>query len=309
MAVHTRRLNDFYATSRWPLGCHRLRISRPAKDLSTLARIPVIVDTQRYPFADPLEIQRLADRYRDVIIKEGYCHLSGFLRPGAVKMLIDEANTLKSSGRGFRSHEAHNVFLEKPTSLPAPDSAIGKEFHSSKVLVAMDEMPVDSLLLELYRWDPLRVFLQSVFDLPQLFLSADPLGGSYFNFFEGSCNDALGWHFDKSNFSMNLILQTTPGAGGDFQFVPNSRKQIELLDSWRDCEQYILKNVKTPELLPGSLYLFAGSRSIHRVSPVIRGERINAIFTYFEKKGTCLNEYTLMKFFGRTSPRGKCGRR
>jgi len=102
---------------------------------------------------------------------------------------------------------------------------------------------------------------------------------------------------------MNLILQTTPGQGGEFQYVPDSHEAISKMALWSDVEEHIKGKVKTPELSPGSLYLFAGSRSLHRVSPVTQGKRINAIFTYVEAEGARLNEYTLRKFFGRTEPR------
>merc|ERR1712060_833896 len=102
---------------------------------------------------------------------------------------------------------------------------------------------------------------------------------------------------------MNLILQTTPGHGGEFQYVPDSRPAIDSMNAWSEVEAHIEGKGKTPELHPGSLYLFAGNRSLHRVSPVSRGQRINAIFTYVEEEGDRLNEYTLRKFFGRTGPR------
>merc|ERR1719436_62849 len=149
----------------------------------------------------------------------------------------------------------------------------------------MDRMGADSELLAVYAWEPLRAFLCEVFALPQLHRSADPIGGAYYNIFDGAYKDTLGWHFDRSNFSMNLILQTTPGAGGEFQYVPDSRPAIDGMSKWMEVEAHIEGKVKTPELHPGSLYLFAGSRSLHRVSPVSAGQRVNAIFTYVEEEG------------------------
>eukprot|EP00411_Alexandrium_monilatum_P073557 CAMPEP_0175557734 /NCGR_PEP_ID=MMETSP0096-20121207/35528_1 /TAXON_ID=311494 /ORGANISM="Alexandrium monilatum, Strain CCMP3105" /LENGTH=298 /DNA_ID=CAMNT_0016860893 /DNA_START=1 /DNA_END=897 /DNA_ORIENTATION=+ len=267
--------------------------------------VPRAVDVERYPIHD-VELRRpMVERFRREIAQSGYCHMPGFLRREAVDQLISEATTLVAAGRGFRSHEAHNVFLEggEGSANLEPGALRAQEFASSKLLVAMDDMAVDSKLLEVYRWDPLRSFLQMVFDLPQLHHSADPVGGVYYNIFDGGFHDTLGWHFDRSNFSMNLILQTTPGAGGDFQYVRDSRPEIAEMRQWTDVEDYIQPRIETPELFPGSLYLFAGSRSIHRVSPVTNGQRINAIFTYVEDEGARLNEYTLRKFFGRSGPR------
>ncbi|CAK0848728.1 unnamed protein product [Prorocentrum cordatum] len=243
-------------------------------------------------------VQSINREEKLVVARHGYCHLPNFLRPEAVVGLVGECRRLEADGRGFRSHEAHNVFLED-----AGADGVGlrsKEFASSKVLMAMDDMEPRSALLAIYRWPALRRFLQDAFGLPRLFRSADPLGGAYYNIFDGAFGDTLGWHFDRSSFSTSLILQTTPGAGGDFQYAPDSRQAICEMGSWEEVEQHLDGRVLTPPLHPGSLYLFAGNRSLHRVSPVAHGKRINAIFTFVEEEGATLNEYTLRKFFGRT---------
>lgn len=53
---------------------------------------------------------------------------------------------------------------------------------------------------------------------------------------------------------------------------------------------------------PGSLVVFSGRYSLHRVTPVLPGPnpRVNAIFTFEKEAGATLNEYTLWKFFGRS---------
>lgn len=262
--------------------------------------VPAAVDVERYPIHDAARCAALVERFQSELRESGYCHLPNFLRRENVENLVSEAQRLDAAGLGFRSHEAHNVYLEEGSGAAAPGSVRAQEFSSSKVLIAMDHIGPDSQLLEVYRWEPLRSFLQKVFDLPQLHRSADPIGGVYYNVYDGEFKDALGWHFDRSGFSMNLILQTTPGAGGDFQYVPDSRPVINELQTWEAVLEHIDGKVKTPTLEPGSLYLFAGNRSLHRVSPVVEGKRINAIFTYMEQEGARLNEYTLRKFFGRT---------
>eukprot|EP00405_Crypthecodinium_cohnii_P044746 CAMPEP_0206584774 /NCGR_PEP_ID=MMETSP0325_2-20121206/35964_1 /ASSEMBLY_ACC=CAM_ASM_000347 /TAXON_ID=2866 /ORGANISM="Crypthecodinium cohnii, Strain Seligo" /LENGTH=309 /DNA_ID=CAMNT_0054092079 /DNA_START=37 /DNA_END=963 /DNA_ORIENTATION=- len=270
---------------------------------------PAAMDIERYPLHDESRCLDILQRCRGDISTRGYCHLPGFLRPEVIPELIGEAEHAESSKLGFRSSEAHNVFLESgPTpisassaSLQTPTPLREKEFESSKLLVAMDDMSPDSKLLELYRWGPLRKFLQSVFQLPALYNSGDPMGGVYYNIYDCSFKDALGWHFDRSAFSMNLILQTADG--GEFQYWPNSREAVSHMTTWDEVESRLDVNVETPDLFPGSLYLFAGNRSLHQVTEVTSGRRINAIFTYVENEGDRLNEYTLRKFFGRTEPR------
>jgi len=310
------------------------------------ADAPAVVDTVQYPLHSPdasavATMEALMARSRWEIASQGYCHLPGFLKPEGVASLIDEASRLEDAGLGFRSHEDHNMFLEepeeaepsglsssssstswcgsswdpvlanilrRPSSGPEGLTAREKEFRSSKLVIAEDVMGADSQLLELYNWEPLRAFLQAAFGMPRLHLSADPLGGAYYNIYDEAFEDALGWHFDRAQLFMNVILQTTPGGGGDFQFVPDSRQAIDRLSTWEEVEAYIEGRAETPELLPGSLYLFNGKRSLHRVSPVTQGKRITAILTFVEEEGEHLNDYTLRKFFGRTEPRAH-GRR
>ena len=52
---------------------------------------------------------------------------------------------------------------------------------------------------------------------------------------------------------------------------------------------------------PGSLVIFSGRESLHRVTPVGEGTRMNAIFTFEKEAGARPNSYSLQKFFGRTA--------
>ena len=56
--------------------------------------------------------------------------------------------------------------------------------------------------------------------------------------------------------------------------------------------------LRVPKLAIGDLYIFRGANSLHRVSPVTEGKRVNIIFTYNSEPDIKLNGYTLQKFFG-----------
>ena len=109
---------------------------------------------------------------------------------------------------------------------------------------------------------------------------------------------------------MNLILQECPRGDishpGAFMYIPDSR---EFLDSTPDFDLSILdqpdtkveglKEMIVPDLKPGTLYLFAGKRSLHCVSQnTTETSRVNAIFTFNLEPNVSLNEYTRKKFFG-----------
>jgi hypothetical protein len=101
-------------------------------------------------------------------------------------------------------------------------------------------------------------------------------------------------------FSVSLILAPAK-SGGDFEFAPRSK---QVVDSWTEFTPELLEYAR-PSLQAGDLYIFQGQDSLHRVTPVQKGTRVNAIFTYNEQPGCELNEYTQLKFFGRRfSPSG-----
>ena len=80
-------------------------------------------------------------------------------------------------------------------------------------------------------------------------------------------------------------------------YIPDSRK--DFLDSHPNGSKYGLNPMVVPQLAPGTLYLFAGNRSLHCVSQNTTDIcRVNAIFTFNPDPNVALNEYTRRKFFG-----------
>lgn len=243
---------------------------------------------------------------RQEILTKGICEIPGFLQPEAVRKILCSAEQLKKRpGCGFRSFEEHNVYLEEKADVSRIRSA---SFSSSKVLINQAELAEGCPeLVELFHWDGLRQLLQEAFGLEKLFCSADPLGGVYLNFFEKG--DQLGWHFDRSEYSVNLILRECKRDGnskpGAFMYIPDSRTfldahpdfDLSILDGPSDAAG--LKPMVVPDLKPGTLYLFAGKWSLHCVSQnTTEVCRVNAIFTFNLEPNVSLNEYTRRKFFG-----------
>eukprot|EP00439_Symbiodinium_sp_Y106_P070863 s335_g12.t1 len=253
------------------------------------------------PTPSATQVREAAWRYRELVSQcrkliatSGYCQLDGFVSQSAVQRMCEEAHLLRDKSVGFSSTNVHNLLLEAETGSNPPASPRAKVFHSSKTLVAMSHLPQSSLLRELYADSAVRELVRECFGLPRLCCSADPHGGVYYNFFDEG--DTLGWHCDRSHFSVNLILQTAEG--GDFEYVPESRGLVEEVETWTDLEKDLQSKKIVPKLNAGSIYLFAGNASFHRVSPVTSGTRINAILTYNVEENQRLNAYTLKQFFG-----------
>ncbi len=99
--------------------------------------------------------------------------------------------------------------------------------------------------------------------------------------------DRSTWHFDHGNeFTVTIMLQSSDG-GGVFEIAP------EIIDrddpSLRRLTDVLLDRsdeVNRVGRSPGSLVIFRGDRSVHRVSPV-EGDtlRLMAVFVYEPKPG------------------------
>ena len=144
-------------------------------------------------------------------------------------------------------------------------------------------------------------FLSSILQA-KLYPSTDPYDKYYANIFHPG--DGLNWHFDRSEYSISLILQPAQ-IGGEFQFFPNSRDVVKdwdempvaIEDVSRAFEPHSMK-VEEPTLAAGDMYVFRGKNSLHRVSEIVKGARINIILTFNTEPDARLNRYTLLKFFG-----------
>ena len=137
---------------------------------------------------------------------------------------------------------------------------------------------------------------------PRLFPMADPLGRlNVMAYREG---ERLNWHFDRAEFTITVLLQA-PLKGGDFQYRsglrsdadPNYEGVARLLAGEDD-------HVKTLPLAPGTLNVFKGKNTAHRVTPV-EGDRarIIAVFSYYETPDVTFSDKERLGFYGRTGPR------
>lgn len=168
------------------------------------------------------------------------------------------------------------------------------------------------MLSKLYRSELMLDLIQAIVSPEQqLYPAPCPISSAYYNIFEEG--DGLGWHYDNSEFGVNLVLQMAGdggvSGGGEFEFHLNTRSEADpdsyalterLLDS--GCPSTDQDVQLAHDLRPGSLVVFSGRYSLHRVTPVLPGvsPRINIIFTYEKQQEAMANDYVLRKFFGRT---------
>ena len=114
--------------------------------------------------------------------------------------------------------------------------------------------------------------------------------------------EALNWHFDRSEFTTTLLLQE-PSGGGDFQYRSDLRTDSD--PNYDGVARLLEGNdpeVKTLKLSAGTLNVFKGKNTIHRVTPC-KGpqERYIAVFSFYERPGVVFSKEEQTGFYGRAA--------
>ena len=179
---------------------------------------------------------------------------------------------------------------------------------TSKGCIQTDQIVSDSLLRVLYSNNTFQQFLSDVLEVDKLYPYEDPL--SCINVHYASEGQELGWHFDNSAFAITLLLQKAED-GGVFEYYPNIRDSSS--NSTEDGMKMGFEEVEealdgkasaAPKRLvmnPGTLVLFRGRDSLHRVTQVVGDKtRVLSVLAYNEKPGVELSAEARLTFFGRT---------
>lgn len=257
-----------------------------------------IVDLNAYPLDRPGSPARraLLDACQVSLAETGSCELPGFLRRDALEALVAEA--VAAAPRAHRSNDVHNVFFEPLPATQDPADPLAMRQHSAKLTIAWDEVTRESPLRVLYGWDPLIDFVAEALNIAKLYRYDDKLGACSLAVFE--TGDELGWHFDRAAFAVTVMLQPAE-SGGHFDYIPGLRP-----DAGADPAALMARlggHGEVPGRLvntPGTLSLFRGHRSMHRVTPVT-GERprVNAVLAYAAQPAAGMNALTQRLFYGR----------
>jgi hypothetical protein len=221
-----------------------------------------LIANDRYPITDPggAQARRVIGTARAELAERGAAELVGFISGEGLGVLVAEADRLEplahwSEGVGW-------AYLEPPDpALPVGHPRRWQGRHRLGA-VAYDLFPDHSALRGLYEWDPLRDFIAAVLDRGPIYPYGDPFGA--LNLSVMGEGDELQWHFDQTDFVVSLALRPAV-AGGDFEFVPrvrsDDRRVAEVLEGRRHA-------IEALSLTPGTLLLFEGRNSLHRVSRV-----------------------------------------
>ena len=259
-----------------------------------------VVDLDRYPIHDLDSEQGRAfiAGCKAELDASGVCNLAGFIRPEAVARMVELAESL--SDKAWPTERTHTVYFEEPDeSLPESDPR-RRQVRSAKHGIAYDYIPTDAPVRRLYESEDLKAFIAAVLGKDKLYRSADPLDAFQITtFYPG---EELGWHFDRSEFSMTVMYQPAE-SGGEFIYAPGLRGDED--ENYDGVAQVLAGDEAGLKVLPsspGSLAFFRGEHALHHVTPIEGATaRVNSVLTYGERPDMRLNDLTSEIFYGRTS--------
>jgi hypothetical protein len=238
------------------------------------------------------------ERHRLQMRESGACEIPGFVRADALPAFVADARRL--APLAHRSGGLGTVYLGFPDEsfpLDHPRQWLGKYDVGA---VAYDLFPDDSPIRRLFEWEQLRSFVAAILGLDVVYPYADPLGA--LNLAVMGDGDELQWHFDQTDFVVSLALQGAD-EGGDFEVAPFIRTGDD--ERYDDVARVLAGDrgrLTVQPMTPGTLLVFAGRNSMHRVAP-IHGPtpRLVGLFGYDTKPGTISSELLKEVRYGRVS--------
>lgn len=259
-----------------------------------------ILDLERYP------LDRLDTTAGRILIEQciadleanGMFNLEGLVRREALEQAVKEVRPVIDNA-SFTHKRLHNIYFKKEVEGLTPDHPALRQVETVNHTICGDQIS-GSIVKRVYDWPALPDFLAQTMGKAALYPMADELAGT--NVMEYRDGEALNWHFDRSEFTTTLLLQS-PELGGDFEYRnelrsdsdPNYNGVAALLEG-RDPQTRVLK------LSAGTLNVFRGKNTAHRVTTVKGGRpRIIAVFSYYEQPGRMFSAEERIGFYGRAS--------
>ena len=255
------------------------------------------IDLDRYPINHPHEdgYGSLVARCRDDVAVSGAAVLDGFVRSEALRQAIGEVEPVLSDS--FSKTKHHNCYLLPDVADLPGDHPRNRKQTTDSATLGYSFIRRDSVLNQIYEWDLFVGFVADVLGFERLYPYADPLAPVNVLVYEEGCQ--TGWHFDNAAFTVTLLLQESEG--GVFEYAPFIRSDGEdAYEAVADVLEGRSNLVRQLPLRAGSLSIFKGSGTLHRVTPVTAPRaRLVAVFTYSREMGTELDPYTRTTFYGR----------
>ena len=260
-----------------------------------------VLDLDRWPLDDlgGAAGQALVARCREELREVGLFSLDALIRLDALATSVAEAAPVLDAAPFTHSRD-HNIYFEDEIEGIDPEHPALRRFTTVNHTICGDQIP-GSLLTRIYEWQPLVDFLATAMGKSRLYPMADPLGRiNVMAYHEG---EQLNWHFDRAEFTTTVLLQA-PASGGEFQYRSALRSESD--PNYNGVARLLAdqdERVQILPLQPGTLNVFKGKNTAHRVTPV-EGDRprIVAVFSYYETPGFAFSDAERLGFYGRTAP-------
>ncbi len=257
-------------------------MSNASLHTTTLDRLNKYVDLQRYPIHELNSVggRDMIANAHEMMARDTLCFMPGFLRADAVTKIVAEIEAM--------SAESHRIDYPCTAYAWTNNEGFPPEHPRSALLrrkcgvLTTDQLNEYGPCQELFQFDELTEAIRAMLHFDTLFRSACPTLAIQINVMnEGDC---FPWHFDTNDGVVSFMIQNADD-GGAFEYAPLIRDE--------DAENYagvsrILSGRDEPsrvEMPAGTLSLFLGRRSIHRVAPVgaTVQSRLSLLYSYDRK--------------------------
>ncbi len=258
-----------------------------------------VINFARYPIDRPgPDRDALIAECRRQLADTGCVVLEGFVTKGALATMNDEGRELAPRAH-FNTTQTNCYSSSDDPSLPAS--------HPKRVFlertngfVAGDLIGKDYAVRRLYENLDLRQFVADCMNVEEIYEYGDPLGHLVFNVLRPGTQHP--WHFDNNEFIVTLLTQKAE-AGGKFEYCPKIRsdnnENIDAVARTLAGDDSLVHHLD-PE--PGSLQIFYGRHSLHRVTRIQGGgERHTLILGYSETTGEIADVERTKRLFGRAT--------
>jgi len=258
-----------------------------------------IIDTDRYPIDRPGPARDdLIAQCRTQLARTGCVVLEGFVTPEALTQMNAEGREL-APGAHFNTTQTNCYSSGDDPSLPA-DHPKRVFMERTNGFVAGDLIGPDYAVRRFYSDPTLREFVAECMNTDTIHEYGDPLGHLVFNVLRPGTQHP--WHFDNNEFIVTLLTQKAK-AGGVFEYCPRIRsdedENIDAVAATLAGDDSLVHRLD-PE--PGSLQIFYGRHSLHRVTRIEGdGERHTLILGYSDTPGEIADVERTKRLFGRAT--------
>ncbi|HMK84779.1 MAG TPA: hypothetical protein VK437_02375 [Steroidobacteraceae bacterium] len=259
-----------------------------------------LLDLERYPIDQPESppFHRLVEACRRQMATDGMFNLDEFVRPAATLAAAREVQPLCAEA-SFTHRRRHNVYFDDTVAVVPANEAALVRFDTVHHTLCDDQLE-GTVVRKIYEFTALPIFLARVLDKPHLFPMRDPL--ARINVMEYRPGETLNWHFDRSVFTVTLLIQAAE-QGGEFEYRSALRTDSD--PNYEGVARVLRgedKRVCINPLAAGTLNVFAGKNTLHRVTRVEgKRSRLVAVYSYYERPDVTFSAQERLGFYGRAA--------